>query len=123
MLKEKSRLDAIANPRSNSTAMPLSDEALELIFSFLLGKKGGAEGASRLAARPVCRLLQTRRMRGFAHVTLEVCRLGLNWAVGERAYLKRVNDQYQRELRRLALRLPQREDRFAMLEDELVWYV
>ena len=75
VLKEKSRSDT--RHRANRlAAMPLPDEALELILHFLLAEKG-AGGELKLVAQPVCRLLQTRRLRGFEWVTLEVCRMGL----------------------------------------------
>ena len=62
--------------------MPLSDNVLELVFPFLLDKKeGDANGKLRYDARPACRLLQTRRMRGFEHVRQELLRRGLNWAL------------------------------------------
>ena len=84
--------------------MPLSDEALELIFSFLLEKKGATERDLQLAAQPVCRLLQTRRMRGFEHVTLEVCRMGLGWAMRGRTSFERAVRHLASELSRLTLR-------------------
>ena len=113
--------------------MPLSDQALELVFSFLLEKKGGAERELQLVARPVCRLLQARRMRSFAHVALEVCWMGLDWAMKEKTFCERACNHYHLELRRLQLRM-QRADRFRnepasmrdpfeMLEDEVLWYV
>jgi hypothetical protein len=109
--------------------MPLTDPALELVFSFLLEEKGEL----RLVARPACRLLQARRMRGFDHVALRVSRMGLEWAMKERAFFERTCNHYHLELRRLQLRM-QRADRFRneplsmrdpfeLLEDEVVWYV
>ena len=71
--------------------MPLSDQALELVFSILLKEKGEKE--LRLVARPACRLLQARRMRGFDHVALRVCRMGLEWAMKERAFFEKKNMQ------------------------------
>ena len=68
--------------------MALPDEVLELIFHFLLAKKV-EENELKVAARPVCRLLQTRRLRDFQWATLEVCRMGLQWALGDRKRLQR----------------------------------
>ena len=65
--------------------MPLSDPILELVFSFLLE----GEGELRLVGRPACRLLQARRMRGFDHVALRVSRMGLEWAMRERAFFEK----------------------------------
>ena len=80
--------------------MPLPDEVLELLFSFLLEKRGRTGLELQLAAQPVCRLLQTRRMRGFEHVTLEVCRRGLGWAMGGRTFFEQAARQLTSELRR-----------------------
>ena len=62
--------------------MPLSDQVLELVFAFLLEKGGGKTDRDlQLAALPACRLLQTRRTRGFEHVKQELLRRGLKWAL------------------------------------------
>ena len=76
----------------------LPDSVLDLVFPFLL--EAGEEDL-RLVALPVCRLLQTRRMRGFDDVVLRVCRMGLKWALRQKAFAESVNDHYRRELRRL----------------------
>ena len=78
--------------------MPLSDSILEFVFSFLL--EDGEEDL-RLVALPVCRLLQTRRLRGFDHVNLRVCRMGLEWALRQKAFSESVCDFYRLEMRRL----------------------
>ena len=111
--------------------MPLSDQVLELVFSFLLEGKGRTERDLQLAAMPACRLLQTRRMRGFDHVTLEVCRMGLGWAMRGRTFFLRATKHYTAELDRLERRLQRMDparyetgrDQIAMLEDEYTWYV
>ena len=70
--------------------MPLSDNVLELVFSFLLDKKDGDPNRKlRYAAQPVCRLLQTRRMRGFEHVEEELLRRGLKWALEAKEFWER----------------------------------
>jgi hypothetical protein len=79
--------------------MPLPDSILELVFPYLL--EVGDEADSRHVALPVCRLLQTRRMRGFDYVILRVCRMGLRWALREKAFAESVNDYYRLEMRRL----------------------
>ena len=62
--------------------MPPSDNVLELVFSFLLETKPGDTSLDlRCAARPTCRMLETRRMRGFEHVRQELLRRGLKWAL------------------------------------------
>ena len=91
--------------------MPLPDSVLEFVFSFLLEGAGAAE--LRLVARPACRLLQVRRLRGFDHVVLRVCRMGLEWAMRQRAFSESVCNYYRREL--LRLRSPARE--------AVVWHV
>ena len=78
--------------------MPLPDSVLELVFPFLL--EVGDEDP-RQVALPVCRLLQTRRMRGFDDVVLRVCRMGLRWALRQKAFAESVNDFYRLEMRRL----------------------
>ena len=90
--------------------MPLPDSVLDLVFPFLL--EVGDEDL-RLVALPVCRLLQTRRMRGFDDVVLRVCRMGLRWALRQKAFSESVCDFYRLELRRL--RRP--------LRAEVVWDV
>jgi hypothetical protein len=67
-----------------------SDNVLELVFSFLLdGDEGRTNRDLQLAAQPACRLLQTRRMRGFEHVKLELHRKGLKWALKAKEYWER----------------------------------
>ena len=67
--------------------MSLSDQVLDLVLSFLFERKDGkTDGDLRLAALPVYKLLQTRRMRGFDHVKLELCRKGLQWAMRAKEY-------------------------------------
>jgi hypothetical protein len=92
--------------------MSLSDSILELVFPSLL--EVGDEDL-RLVALPICRLLQTRRMRGFDDVVLRVCRMGLKWALRQRAFAESVNDHYRQELRRL---IP-----VSVRRMELVWNV
>ena len=68
----------------------LSDQILELAFAFLREQGGGkTDGDLQLAALPTCKLLETRRMRGFDHVKLELCRKGLIWAMRAQEYWKR----------------------------------
>ena len=70
--------------------MPPPDQVLELVFAFLLDKKeGDANRKLRYAAQPACRLLQTRRMRGFEHVKQELLRRGLRWALEAKEHWKR----------------------------------
>ena len=82
--------------------MPLCDRTLELVFSFLLEECGETE--LQLVARPACRFLQARLMRGFDHVALRVCRLGLQWAMRQKAFSESVCNYYRLELRRLQRR-------------------
>ena len=58
--------------------MPLTDNALELVFSFLLESASNVEDF-----RPVSRLLATRRTRGFEHVKIVLLRQGMRWAMEE----------------------------------------
>ena len=57
------------------------DEVLELVFSFLLVEGENTKEDPQRTSLPVCLLLQTRRMHGFDHVKLAVCRRGLDWAM------------------------------------------
>ena len=62
--------------------MPLTDNVLELVFSFLLDSKPSNPNDDRFdVARPTCRLLATRRARGFEHVKMELLKRGLEWAL------------------------------------------
>jgi hypothetical protein len=92
--------------------MSLSDSVLELVFPSLL--EVGDEDP-RQVALPVCRLLQARRMRGFDDVVLRVCRMGLRWALRQKAFAESVNDYYRLEMRRL---IP-----VSIRRTELVWNV
>ena len=68
----------------------LSDQVLELVFAFLREHGGGKTDEDlQLAALPVCKLLETRRMHGFDYVKLEVCRKDLQWAMRAQEYWKR----------------------------------
>ena len=91
----------------------LPDAILELVFPYLL--EVGDEVDPRQVALPVCRLLQTHRMRGFDDVILRVCRMGLRWALRQKAFAESVNDFYRLEMRRLRS-VPLRRT-------ELVWNV
>jgi hypothetical protein len=104
--------------------MPLSDSVLEFVFSFLLE---GEDADLRLVALPACRLLQVRRLRGFDHVNLRVCRMGLEWALRQKAFSESVCDYYRLELRRLRSASLQALEpsrlRIAPLRAEVVWNV
>ena len=69
--------------------MPLNDQVLEILFSFLFEGKGRTKYDLQLAAVPVCRLLQTRRLRGFETVKMEVFRMGLGWAMRAKQFWMR----------------------------------
>ena len=67
----------------------LSDQVLETVFAFLRGQGSGRTDEDlQLASQPICRLLQTRRMHGFDHVKLAVCRRGLDWAMRAQEFRK-----------------------------------
>jgi len=99
--------------------MPPSDQILEILFSFLLEKKGSTDRELQLATQPVCGLLQTRQMRGFEYVRLEVCRRGLGWARRSKEYFERESRELYLELRALEHRWHSRQQD----ELELVWDV
>ena len=82
--------------------MPLNDQVLEVLFSFLLEGKGKTDYDLQRASVPVCRLLQTRRLRGFETAKLEVMRRGLGWAMrAQRFWMRtaRLNEAHLREER------------------------
>ena len=84
--------------------MPLTDSILEIVLSYLLDSPSAMIENRVYVARPVCRLLATRRTRGFEHVKMELLRLGLRWAMAAKDKYKRraaiLNDQltHEREL-------------------------
>ena len=90
----------------------LSDQVLETVFAFLRGQGDGRTDEDlQLAAQPVCRLLQTRRMHGFDHVKLDVCRKGLQWAMRAQEFWKRAAILSQAQQAAPVLRsLPDREN-------------
>ena len=71
-------------------------------------------------------------MRGFDHVTLEVCRMGLGWAMRGRTLFKRAANHYNAELIRLERRVQRMDplrnepssmrDQSALLDEEAEWY-
>ena len=61
---------------------PLTDNVLELVFSFMLDSKPSDPNHDWFyIVRPAYRLLATRRVRGFEHVKMELLRRGLKWAL------------------------------------------
>ena len=61
--------------------MPLTDSVLEILFSFLLEPNPSGSRDTWLVARPVSRLLTTRRTGGFEHVKMVLLKRGLRWAM------------------------------------------
>ena len=87
----------------------LSDQVLEMVFSFLEQGDGRADADLQLAAQPTCRLLQTRRMHGFDHVKLAVCRKGLQWAMRAQEFWKHAAILSQVQVAAPALLPPDRD--------------